>query len=223
MPRSAIFSVMVLAFTFSTTARATTIEAATPVEFAADIAFQDVLNPGSIVNFTSLDFNGILPTATPFEAFNPLVVDGVSFSTPTPGAFVNVTTADFYAPNDYAGDFIVDSANASPTQTLVISFPLTYAVSLVFGGLFTGGGNMIALSNGFVVNQASSPTVGNTEFRGFVSSDPFSSLTLTLSNDSWVVEDFTVTSPAPEPATLTLTALGLAGVVCRSRRRRATR
>jgi hypothetical protein len=45
------------------------------------------------------------------------------------------------------------------------------------------------LSNGFVFPLASLPTVGQTQFAGFVSATPFSSLTFATTNDSWIVLD----------------------------------
>jgi hypothetical protein len=105
---------------------------------------------------------------------------------------VNVTIANFYAPNNYPADFIVDSTNPSRNNTLVIALPQpTHALALDYGGLgFTGVGTAtITLSNGHVFTQARLPTVGNTTFVGFVSSDPITTLTLVTTNDSWVVLD----------------------------------
>src|SRR5262249_30520332 len=127
------------------------------------------------LTLTTIEFDGILPSGVRFQNFNPLLVSDVSFSTPTPGIFVNVTAANFYSPHTYPGDFIVDSANPSPNNVLVISLPQpTHALALDYGGLgFTGGGSAtLILSNGHVFAQPSLPTVGNTTFVGFVSSDP---------------------------------------------------
>lgn len=194
------------------TARASTIEfQGTTVELLVDLAVESALHPGFIASATQVGFNGILGAGSCCASFNPLVVDGVTFSTPTPGAFVNVTTAGFYSPNNYPADFIVDSANPSSTQTLDISFPGTHFFLLDFGGLFNGGANTIVLSDRSAFSEASSPTVGNTELRGFFSTDLITSLQLTFPNDNWLVEDFTLTTPAPvpEPATLFLLASGL--------------
>jgi hypothetical protein len=159
-----------------------------PVAFAA-----------AIHNPTTIGFNGILPIDSPFAGFNPLSVSGVSFSTPTPGVNVNVTTANFYTPHNYAADFIVDSANPNLNEQLIISLPQpSFALALNYGGLgFHGGPGSatITLSNGHGFTVASLPTVGNTQFVGFVSTEPFTSLTIATTNDDWVVENLILASP----------------------------
>lgn len=152
----------------------------------------------------TVGFNGILGTGVSFEAFNPLILSGVTFSTPTPNTNINVTTANLYSPDDYAGDFIVDSANPSANNELVISLTIpTHALALDYGGLgFSGPSSAtITLSNGYVFSPASLVSVGQTQFAGIVSSDLITSLTLVTTNDSWVVEDFSTSNPVPEPST----------------------
>jgi hypothetical protein len=65
-----------------------------------------------------------------------------------------------------------------------------------------------------------------TQFLGFVSTDPFNSITLTVPDDaSWVVSDFTtaqaLTSAVPEPSTWAMMILGFAGVGFMAYRRKA--
>jgi hypothetical protein len=62
------------------------------------------------------------------------------------------------------------------------------------------GSATITLSNGHVFTQARLPTVGNTTFVGFVSSDPITTLTLVTTNDSWVVLDVILGNFAGIPA-----------------------
>jgi hypothetical protein len=151
-------------------------------------------------NPTTIGFNGILPLSMPFESFNPLIVSGVSFSTPISGVSVNVTKATYYSPNNYPADFIVDSSNPGANEQLTISLPHPfYALALSYGGLgFKGGGPgsaTITLSNGHVFNVPALPTVGNTKFVGFVSTELFTSVTLATTNDDWVVESLILASP----------------------------
>ena len=137
-------------------------------------------------------FDGILPAGTPFTSSNPLLVSGVSFT--ATGAAVDLTTKTFYSPNNYTSDFIVDSSNSNPTNQVTIVLPQpTTALGIDYGGLGfgypTAGSGNITLSNGFVLPLTSLPTVGTTQFSGFVSSTPFSSLTYTVNNDHWIVTD----------------------------------
>ena len=148
---------------------------------------------------TTIGFNGILMMGQQFSGFNPLMVSGVSFSTPTPGVNVNVTTANFYPPNDYPADFIVDSANTNSNEQLVITLAApVYALALNYGGLgFHGGPGSatITLSNGHVFTVPSLPTVGNTNFVGFVSTEQITSVTIATTNDDWVVENLILATP----------------------------
>lgn len=149
-------------------------------------------------------FNGILPAGSPFVGFTPLVLNGITFSTPlsTSGVNVNVTRSTFYTPNNYTADFITDSvvpATGQPSgnNTVVITLPVpTTAFAMDFGGLgFRGASTAtITLSNGFSLPLSSLPTVGHTEFRGFVSTTPFNTITFSTVNDDFVVLDVLVAS-----------------------------
>jgi hypothetical protein len=145
---------------------------------------------GAATGITPIGFNGILPAGTPFLGFNPLVASGVSFSTVNPGTTVNVTTSTFYTPNNYPADFIIDSSNPGPNNelTIILAQP-TRALAMDYGGGTGGASGSIALSNGFVLPLSNLPPVGQTQFSGFVAATPFSSLTLNITNDSWVVLD----------------------------------
>src|SRR5271155_534835 len=57
---------------------------------------------------TLIGFNGILPAGTKFENINPLIVTGVVFSSSS----FDVTTADYYAPRNYAADFLMSVASS---------------------------------------------------------------------------------------------------------------
>jgi hypothetical protein len=65
-----------------------------------------------------------------------------------------------------------------------------------------------------------------TQFLGFVSTDPFNSITLTVPDDaSWVVSDFTtaqaLTSAVPEPSTWAMMILGFCGLGFMAYRRKS--
>jgi hypothetical protein len=152
-------------------------------------------------NIATTGFSGIVPAGSNFASFSPLVIGGIRFSTPlsTQGVNVNVTKSSFYTPN-YPADIIVNSvvpatgqSAANNTVVITLSRPTT-AFAMDFGGLgFKGASSgTIALSNGFVLPLSSLPPVGNTEFRGFVSSTPFTTITYTATNDDFVVLDVLV-------------------------------
>ncbi|HET8925758.1 MAG TPA: kelch repeat-containing protein [Candidatus Acidoferrum sp.] len=180
-----------LQVTTPTTAPARTTFFTTPALFAAAAS-----------GATTTGFNGIIPAGATFAGFNPLVVNGITFSTPlsTSGVNVNVTRASFYTPNVYPADFITNSVipatgQPSANNTLTITLPAaTRAFAMDFGGLgFRGASTAtITLSNGFVLPLSSLPTAGHTQFRGFVSTTPFNTITFSTVNDDFVVEDVLV-------------------------------
>jgi hypothetical protein len=154
---------------------------------------------GATTGITPVNFNGILPAGTQFSSFNPLSVAGINFfATGVPAnPAVDLTTKNYYTQFGYpayASDFIVDSSNGNTSNTLTITLPQpTYALALDYGGLFNAAstGN-IHLSNGTVLPLANLPiiTAGpQTQFTGFVSATPFTSLTYTINNDHWVLLD----------------------------------
>lgn len=182
---------------YYSTAPLAAMQVTTPTTLAAGQPSTTVFsNPtafgGAATNITSIGFNGILPTGTSFEDFNPLVVSRVSFSNPIPSEFVDLTTASYYSATPYPADFIVDASNTNPVNQVVITLPnATRAVGLDFGALgFRGAssGN-ITLSNGFVLPLSSLTTVGHTQFAGFVSATPITTLAYNVANDDWVVLD----------------------------------
>jgi len=149
----------------------------------------------AVPNVTTIGFNGILAPGQLSASFNPLGLYGLTLSTPTPSASVTVDTSGFYAPNKYPGDFIVATGSSGSGNTLIISLPQpTYALGLNYGGLSGSGSSTITLSNGHVFSQTTTPGVGKTAFAGFVSTDPFTSLTLVTTSDSWVVLNLLVAS-----------------------------
>jgi hypothetical protein len=145
---------------------------------------------GAATGIQVIGFNGILPAGAAFLPFNPLIVSGISFATSNAGTNVNVTKAAFYTPNNYPADFIIDSTNPGPNNQLTITLPQpTRALALDYGGFAGGASGSLTLSNGFVLPLSSLPAVGQTQFSGFVSATPFTSLTFNITNDSWTVLD----------------------------------
>jgi hypothetical protein len=174
---------------------------------------------GAATGITPIGFNGILPAGVPFEGANPLIVSGYNFSTTNPSTTVNVTTSAFYSPNIYGADFIIDSSNPGPNNEVTIILPApTRALGIDYGGFGGGSTGSISLSNGFVLPLSGLPAAGQTQFSGFVSATPFSALTFSVNNDSWVVLDLlqatanTALTSATEGAPYTQVLLEQGGV-----------
>jgi uncharacterized protein (TIGR03437 family) len=172
---------------------------------ASVTTFTDLTAYSAATNNTTLvSFNDLLAAGTKYASFKPLVVDGVTFTTPTPGTVVNVTAANYYSPYNYPDAFINNAGTAFATETLNITLPSpTLALALDYGQLFAGGIGTITLSNGFTFNPATIPLVGNTAFVGFVSTTPITGLTYVVTGGDWVVEDLRISTPVssgPQPA-----------------------
>ncbi len=154
---------------------------------------------------TLIGFDGILTSGESFAGFNPLLVDGDSFSTPNPATAVNVTAKDFYSPTDYPADFIIDSSNPGPNNTLDITLAApVHALALVYGGFGGGNAGTITLSDGEVFTNPSLPSLGSTDFVGVVSPSPITSLSFVTTDDSWTLLDLITASPIPEPESILL-------------------
>lgn len=186
------------------------------------------------------DFSGIL-TCSPapcFQAFTPLDaataggpanLQGVTFSNPAPGP-VNVNSAGYYdpaTPPDLTVPYLVNTFDPTATDNIVtITLPTPEtAFSLDFGTLFNPVSITFTLSNGFSTTVPPLSTNYATQFLGFVSSTPFTTITLDAPNPvpgspddpstvvgSWVIKDFAYGSAVPEPATWALMLLGFVGL-----------
>jgi uncharacterized protein (TIGR03437 family) len=181
--------VLLLLLAVASTAASLTASVTTFTNLAAYSAATD--------NTIVISFSDLLASGERYASFNPLVLDGVSFATPTPGTVVNVTAANYYSPNNYPDAFINNAGTTFATETLNITLPSpTLALALDYGQLFAGGVGTITLSNGFTFDPATLPTVGNTAFVGFISTTPITGLTYVVSGGDWVVEDLRISTPA---------------------------
>jgi len=197
-------------------------------------SFADVPLPNCVA---SACFGG----ANPLAGYSSL--QGVSFSTPNPadpnnppGALgnVNVDSAHYYGSNDlnapYAVNSVFDNA-ATSADVIVITLPsATTAFALDFNTLFTSTTETFTLSNGFSATVNQTPTIlgpgPNSAFIGFLSTDPFDTITLSVPSDqSLVIADFTTAtanvSAVPEPSTWAMMILGFAGVSLMACRRKS--
>lgn len=166
------------------------------------------------------DFTGI---PLPNTGFNPgtfwagfvppglTTIQGVNFNTPNPGGAVNVNSAGFYGPTDLAVPYLVNagySAGPAIDNVLTITLPSAQtAFALDFGTLFNSASATFTLSNGFstsVANAPASAVGGGTEFIGFLSTTPFTTITLdVVDGENWAVSDFAfgtaTAAPGPVP------------------------
>ncbi len=155
-------------------------------------------------------------------------LQGVSFSTPNSGGSVNVNSALFYSASDLPAPYAVNSVySGTAPDILTITLPAAEtAFYLDFTTLFTSTTATFDVSNGFSTTVSPTVTYPSTpEFLGFVSSEPFTTITLTVpSQQSWVVADFGYgswngVSPVPEPSTWVMLLAGFAGLGFAARRR----
>ncbi len=158
-----------------------------------------------------------------FGGYNPLSgyasLQGVSFSTTNTGGNVNVDAGGYYGgpPNDPSVPYAVDSQyTGSNPDVLTITLPSpATAFALDFNTLFASTTATFTLSNGFTTNVSSTPTGSTTDFIGFLSSNPFDTITLSVPNgQSWVVTDFTTATATATPLPSTWTMLIAGFAVC---------
>lgn len=162
----------------------------------------------------------------------PANLQGVTFSNPAPGS-VNVNSANFYdpaTPPDLTVPYLVNAFDPTASDnvvTITLPAPET-AFALDFGTLFNPVDITFTLSNGFMITVPPLSTNFATQFLGFVSSTPITTITLDAPNPvpgspddpstvvgSWVIKDFTYGSAAvttPEPSTWALMLIGFVGL-----------
>jgi len=173
-----------------------------------------------------------------------LSINGITFTSNsgqgTSGTAVNVNSAYYYDPTDLPNPYLVNVftplSDGGPTN-LVLTITLPSSVSafaLDFSTLFSSTTATFMLSNGFIVPVVTDNATNNyqTQFFGFVSTDPFNTITLSVPNittpdqTSYVVADVITASSisaTPLPAALPLfaTGLGALGLLARRRKRKA--
>ena len=202
---------------------------------AATLVYNDVssFNAATTGQVTS-GFNGILVdpdrTNQSFGGYPSLTINGNTF-TGSPLNAVNINAAGFYGAGDLSVDYLVNPFAPGFASSLTITFAATTAFGLDFTTLFNSTTATFALSNGTTATAPNTVTIGNApEFIGFVSSDPFTSLTfsvpvcdVTAECQSWVVADVVnAVAALPEPSTWAMIIVGFAGVGFVAYRRKRT-
>lgn len=172
---------------------------------------------------TSVDFEGLAPadSFTFFSSPPGLTTGGANFSSTTDNLFV--IDPGFQSPDFFwsSGGYLID--NDFSTSALVIT--LAPGVTAFGADLssFGAGDITIALAGGDMLTLAS-PGQPNFAFLGFTSDQDILSLAFSKSGDSVVLDNVsfgqTAQTAVPEPASLTLLGLGLAGMGARRWRQR---
>ena len=156
---------------------------------------------------------------------NSLTLNSITFASSNSGE--NINSASFYnqfpptidITNQYlVNGFPPDDSTLPLTLTITLPSAVT-AFALDFSALFANTTATFTLSNGFstsvVANDYSDPNLG-TQFLGFLSTTPFSTITLSVpaGETSWVVEDVTTgtATSVPEPSTWAMMLVGFLGL-----------
>jgi hypothetical protein len=184
----------------------------------------------AVTGLQTVTFQAPSPTTFTFNPTPPgLTLSGVNFNitNPLPGDGLNVTGKNFPGVA-YPTDFLVPSFSPNRTSTqLAITLPPGGATAI---GLDYGSFALNPSAFTFTLSTGESFTMtpvpfDNLGFLGFTSTSPVTSLTILdsrpASQEVPVLGDFSFgTAVLPEPSTLALFTIGVAGLVVRCRRRR---
>ena len=199
------------------------------VTVSSSSAFSAATSGASTTGFNSVGSGGVGtgPLAT-FD-FYSAAPDGTTFSINSIGFTAansgsNVNSANFYnqfGTTDITNQYLVNTYPPTGDMTLTITLPTAVtAFALDFSALYADTTATFTLGNGFTTAVAAndySPDTDtlSTQFLGFLSTTPFSTITLSVPEDaSWVVEDVTIAtaSTVPEPSTWAMMLAGFVGL-----------
>jgi hypothetical protein len=188
------------------------------VTFATPAAYAAVTAGNTTLNFAGIaPANGFVTETVP----PGLTIGGVNFTINKTQSNGSLFVVDSGFSNNHFGATVLDSQFSSSTnENIVITLP--NAVTAAAFDFFTINSEPITftLSNGasFMVTT---PGSHGGAFIGVTSSTPFDSVELSQPiGDALALEDFTFGTAVPEPASVTLVAVGGLGVVCFGRRKR---
>lgn len=156
-------------------------------------------------DFTKTNFNSIpLTDGTPpetYSSFSSLPVGDATFTGIGP---VDVAPADYYARSSgilYPEKFLVPSIVSNGHILNVGLTGTQHAVAIDFGSLDPGVSSSITLSDGTRVTDKVTANPGSTEFLGFTSSNPITSLHLAVGSGGsagvYILKDITTSGATP--------------------------
>jgi hypothetical protein len=177
---------------------------------------------------STVNFNNVDPTlcSTCYETVagaNTITLGSVTFTASSPNTDLNLNGPGVYNSTDVLLTNTYPPGGTNDVLTITLASPVT-----AFGLDFASGQNpsSFSLSNGFDSSSiASSTDYSSPGFVGFISSDPFNTITLSVvSPEGWAIQDaVTAVATTPLPAALPMFAggLGLVGFLARRKKREA--
>jgi hypothetical protein len=188
------------------------------VTFVTPAAYNAATSGNTTLNFTGIaPANGFVTVPVP----PGLVIGGVNFSINTAQSNGSLFVVDTGFSNNHFGATVLDSQfSTSTNENILITLP--HPVTAAAFDFFTINSEPVtfALSNGASFS-ATTPGSHGGDFIGVTSSTPFNSVELSQPiGDALALKDFTFGTAVPEPASLTLVAVGGFGLLCFGRRKR---
>lgn len=185
---------------------------ATQSSHAGTVAVDLATFNAETVGQTTTNFDGYtVQDPSGYDGFtNPasITVNGITFTASSP--FLNINDPSIYGTT---GNVITNSyppGGDFDTLTITLGSNVT-----AFGVDFASSVNLVsfALNNGFTQTVGASTDYSAPGFVGFVSTQPFNVITLSIASpEGWEVADVVTASATPLPAALPLFASGLGGL-----------
>jgi hypothetical protein len=168
---------------------------------------------------TDITFTAPSPTGFSFHPTPPgFTTGGVNFNigNALPGDGLNVTGKDFYGTGTYFEDFLVQSVSPMGRvgTDVVITLPSNKTALALDFGSFNGTPFTFTLSTGDTFTETP-VTFTHLAFLGFTSTTPFNSITIHANgSESIVIGDLTFGQAIPEPGSITVLGMCMAGIGC---------